>query len=102
MHITGSRAWFDEYNYRDSLQAQAIEGIGYCLNGLHSLRINFSHCFGKVVARQRGVFRWRQAWVRIELLDMLFMADINSLKLCVLLPGFDKTVNIIIIVLLTY
>ncbi len=30
MHIAESRARFDEYNYRDSLQARAIEGIGYC------------------------------------------------------------------------
>ncbi|KAL9979607.1 hypothetical protein ACROYT_G017290 [Oculina patagonica] len=30
MHIAESRAWFDEYNYRDSLQARAIEGIGNC------------------------------------------------------------------------
>ncbi len=27
MHIAESRAWFDEYNYRDFLQARAIEGI---------------------------------------------------------------------------
>ena len=27
--VAESRAWFDEYNYRDSLQARAIEGIGY-------------------------------------------------------------------------
>ncbi len=30
MHFAESRAWFDEYNYRDSLQSPAIEGIGYC------------------------------------------------------------------------
>ncbi len=29
MHIAESRTWFDEYNYRDSLQVRAIEGIGY-------------------------------------------------------------------------
>ena len=29
MRVTGSRAWFDEYNNRDSLQARAIEGIVY-------------------------------------------------------------------------
>ncbi len=29
MHVAESRAWFDEYNYRDSLQARAIEGIGH-------------------------------------------------------------------------
>ncbi len=30
MQVAESRTWFDEYNYRDSLQARAIEGIGYC------------------------------------------------------------------------
>ncbi len=29
MHIAESRTWFDEYNYRDSLQARAIEGISH-------------------------------------------------------------------------
>ena len=27
--VAKSRAWFDEYIYRDSLQARAIEGIGH-------------------------------------------------------------------------
>ncbi len=35
MHVVESRAesraWFDKYNYRDSLQARAIEEIGYCV-----------------------------------------------------------------------
>ena len=30
--VAKSRAWFDEYIYRDSLQARAIEGIGHYAN----------------------------------------------------------------------
>ena len=29
--VAKSRAWFDGYNYHDSLQARAIEGIGHWL-----------------------------------------------------------------------
>ncbi len=29
--VAKSHAWFDEYNYHDSLQARAIEGIRHCL-----------------------------------------------------------------------
>ncbi len=32
--VAESRAGFDEHNYRDSLQARAIEGIGYCKSKL--------------------------------------------------------------------
>ncbi len=52
MRVAESRARFDEYNYRDSLQARAIEGIGYWpvytkAKVLKVARCSAWHCYSK-------------------------------------------------------
>ncbi len=54
MHAAESRAWLDKYNYRDSLQTRALEGIGnfYSFSDKYFVKNTLLHVYNSKGAGQ--------------------------------------------------